>query len=554
MTVKFTLVRHLISPLVEIIKKFQRARFRRIMRGYRVLKQSGHLDRISVVNQALTEHTLDLPKANFSFYVMGCGAEFGEIVVRQYLLIRVGGINLNRALLLALGKDNGRVVFPLPKEWREILTQHGFKVANFRSALLWQFYICALLLFGILQIGKVAFAGIISGKREVPNQKRYTYFSALGPGNLPHDLSGSQSHDVISWYLQWPGRKANIEAIHHSVADASPTNVGNIAVLPHSGPLPDLTGWGSTINYGVWGLGAIVIATLDCLRGRWWHALLLNQAALAAQALILPEDSLAREYMFHNSGWVYRPLWTYEAERRGSGIILYFYSTNCEAFKKQDGYPPIYFGYKAMNWPRYLVWDEYQADFVRRAVGEYANCSVVGPIWFQSSAGEMPKRDKLGVAVFDVTPFRDSFYCTIGMATEFFTPAVANPFLEHVSNVTQQHDVLMLWKRKRELGQIAHPLYRRLANQLAGSSHVVLVEPDISAARVIGSSVAVISMPFTSTALIAREMGKPSVYYDPSSLLQSDDRAAHGIPILSTVYDLQAWLSAQFEQLSQNDN
>lgn len=542
MTVKFTLVRHLISPLIEIIKKFQRARLRHVMRGYRVLKQSGHLNRIAAVNQALTEHTLALPKGDFSSYVMGCGAEFGEIVVRQYLLIRIGGINLNRALLLALGRERGQVVFPLPREWRKILTQHGFKVANFRSALLWQFYVCALLLYGVVQIGKIAFAGIMSRKGAILNQSRYAYFVALGPGNLPQDINGSQSHDVISWYLQWPGMKPNIEAVHHSVAHASPTAVGNIAVLPQCRPLPDLTGWGSTINYAVWGVGAIVIATLDCLRGRWWHALLLNQAALASQARILHVDSLAREYLFHNSDWIYRPLWTYEAERRGSGILLYFYSTNCETFKNLDGYPPIYFGYKAMNWPRYLVWDKYQADFVRRAVGEYANCSVVGPIWFQSSAVEMPRFDKPSVTVFDVAPHRHSRYVTLGLDNEFYTPTVTNPFLEHILNTTRQYDFDMLWKMKRNIGRIAHPFYRRLADQLANNKHVMLVDPEISAIRVIESSVAVISMPFSSTALIAKEMGKPSIYFDPSKTVLKDDRAAHGIQVIYEIDELEDWL------------
>ena len=515
------------------------------MRGYRVLKQSGHLDRIAVVKQALTEHPLSLPRGHFSSFVMGCGAASGEIVVRQYLLIRVGGINLNRALLLALASERGQVVFPLPREWREVLTQHDFDVAHFRSALLWQFYVCALLFYGVVKIGKTVFAGITSGKIMVHNQKRHAYFVDLGPGNLPKVINGSQSHDVISWYVQWSGRKPDIEAIHHSVANSSPATVGNIAVLSQRGPLPVLTGWVSIINYAVWGLAASVIAALDCLRGRWWHALLLNQAALAAQARILPADSLASEYLFHNSGWIYRPLWTYEAEQRGSTISLYFYSTNCEAFKKPDGYPPINYGYQAMNWSRYLVWDEYQADFVRRAVGEQANVSVVGSIWFQSSAVEMPRLDKPGVAVFDITPHRGSRYCTLGMDSEFYTPTVANPFLEHVSNAIQRHDVLMLWKRKRNIGRMAHPHYRRLADQLAESSHVELIEPDISATRVIESSVAVISMPFTSTALIAREMGKPSIYYDPSGLLQRDDLAAHGIPILSGVDELEAWLSAQ---------
>lgn len=542
---KFVLIKYIILPFSAIVKRIQRGRLRRIMRGYRLLKQSGHLDRVAAVKLALTEHQLDLTRDHFSPVVMGCGVTSGEIIVRQYLLVRVGGLDLNRALLIALGTKGGRVVFPLPKEWRKILIQHGFNVANFWSALLWQFYVCALLLYGVATIGKIAFAGIASAKRRDSCKKPYAYFVGLSAGNSPQDINGCQSHDVVSWYLQWSGRNRDIETIHHSVIGASPTIEGNIAVLPQRRSLPDLTGWGAIVSYAVWGVGAIVIAILDCLRGRWWHALLLNQAALTTQVRILPVDSLAREYLFHNSGWIYRPLWTYEAERRGSTVTFYFYSTNCEAFKKPDGYPPIPYGYKVMNWPRYLVWDEYQADFVRRAVGGQANVSVVGSIWFQSSAVEMPRLDKPGVAVFDVTPHRASRYCTLGMDSEFYTPTVANSFLKHVSNAIQRHDVLMLWKRKRNIGRMAHPLYRRLADQLAENSHVELVEPDISAIRVIESSVAVISMPFTSTALIAREMGKPSIYYDPSGLLQRDDRAAHGIPILSGIDELEVWLSTQ---------
>jgi polysaccharide biosynthesis PFTS motif protein len=516
-----------------------------MMRGYRVLKQSGHLDRIAVVKQALTVHPLGLAREHFSSVVMGCGAASGEIIVRQYLLVRVGGLDLNRALLLTLGSGQGKVVFPLPGKWREVLTRHGFDVAHFRSALLWQLYVCALLLYGIGAIGKIAIAGIASRKSADVGPKTYAYFAALGPGNLPQKINHSQSHDVVSWYLQWPGRNPDIKAVHHGVANSFPTTVGNISVFPQREPLPALTKWGEVLNYMLWGVGASIIAALDCLRGRWWHALLLNQAALAAHMRILPVDSLAREYLFHNSNWIYRPLWTYEAEARGSAITLYFYSTNCEPFKKTEGYPPIFYGYKAMNWPRYLVWDDYQADFVRRAIGEQANCSVVGPIWFQSSAAEMPRLDKPGIAVFDITPHRASRYCTLGLDGEFYTPAVTNPFLEHVSNAARRHGVLMVWKRKRNIGRIAHPHYRRLADLLADDSHVVLVEPDISATRVIESSVAVISMPFTSTALIAREMGKPSIYYDPSGLLQRDDWAAHGIPILSGVEELEAWFFAQ---------
>ena len=69
------------------------------------------------------------------------------------------------------------------------------------------------------------------------------------------------------------------------------------------------------------------------------------------------------------------------------------------------------------------------------------------------------------------------------------------------------------------------------------------MDSDLSAIQVIESSIAVISMPFTSTALVARELGKPSVYYDSSGLLQKNDRGAHGIPILIGQDELKDWLS-----------
>ena len=533
----------LIAPLAGLVKRRQRIRLRRIMRGYRLLRQAGRLDRIAAVKRALTETPISPTSQKFSAVVMGQGAESGEIIVRQYLLTRVGGLNLNRALLLASGKQQGRVSFPLPKEWRAILVSHGFEVAHLRSAVLWQLYVCAHLLRGMAKIGRIALRGIVSAGSAEPVPKRHVYFADLGPRNLPQEANGCKSHDVISWYLQWPGKTKEIEAVHHSVSTASRTAVGSIAVLPQQGPLPDLHGLRAALNYASWGLRAGVIAALDGLRGRWWHALLLNQAALAAQARTLPAASLAQDYLFHNSDWIFRPLWTYEAEQKGSSITFYFYSTNCEAFKKTDGYPPPSYGWKAMTWPRYLVWNEYQADFVRRAVGAQARISTVGSIWFQSSAIKPPPLPKKTLAVFDVQPVRASFYSTLALDFDYYTAATANQFLTDLCRIVKEQDCALALKRKRQIGQLAHPSYRRCVEALEASPHFFAVEPDTSALRLIEDCDAVVSMPFTSTALLGRDLGKPSIYYDPHGVLQKDDRAAHGIEILCGPDELSDWLT-----------
>jgi polysaccharide biosynthesis PFTS motif protein len=64
----------------------------------------------------------------------------------------------------------------------------------------------------------------------------------------------------------------------------------------------------------------------------------------------------------------------------------------------------------------------------------------------------------------------------------------------------------------------------------------------------IEDSVAAISMPFTSTAIIASELGKPSCYFDPTGIIQQDDRGAHGIPVVCGIDELRCWVAQIFEE------
>lgn len=518
------------------------------MRGYRFLIKSKSLSRIADLNRSLTIQPLDIKVKRFSKYIFGEGKGQAEIVCRQYLLTRVTGLNLNRALLHALGKPGSPVVYYLPPDWRETIQKKGFKIAPLITALLWQAFVGMMLAYGVLRIAKIILSSIKAACYQSTQQLGcYVYFDGLALGNLPQPCRDGRSHDIITWYMQWADRVSNLDTICHGVISADRKAVNGTPVVPVEAPTPPLTRIGSIVHFTLWSLGAILIASWDYLRGRWWHALLLNQAALAAQVRKQNPERLAKDYLFHNSGWIYRPLWTYEAESRGARITFYFYSTNCEAFKQLEGYPPLPYGWQAMNWPNYLVWNKYQADFVRRAVGETANISVVGSISFSTSAEEMPEFSGRGVAVFDITPTRSSFYRTLGMDFEYYVPNTCLSFLHDIQQVTSDAGYVMLWKRKRKLkneSSFAHPAYLTFAECLSEAENVIIVDPDISANRVIEASKLVISMPFTSTALIARELGKPSCYYDPTGLVQKDDRAAHGIEIISGPKELANWLKS----------
>jgi len=517
-----------------------------MMRGYRNLKKAGRLDCIAAVKQELTVQKIGIDGKLFSPLIFGAGLASAELVVRQYLLVRIGGINLNRALLLAAGKPDTRVVFSMPSEWGDVIERHGFEVDRFRSTVLWAMYVTALLLYGCMKIGNTALKSLASVASPCRKLKPYVYFADLVPSNLPQEAQGQPSHNIVSWYLQWDGRKPHIEAIHHSVPKTVCKILGNVDLNTQPAPLPEMVGLSELINYFGWSLSAAVIATLDLLRGRWWHALLLNQVALAAQARVISTDCLAQEYLFHNSNWIYRPLWTYEAERNGSLITFYFYSTNSQYFDNKSNCSPVPYGWKAANWPRYLVWDKYQERFIRDAVGGMGSILVVGEIWFQDSRECALTLSHNSVAVFDVQPLRDSKYQLLGAGYEYYTPDTAVKFLEDIHAVVEELQIDMVFKRKREIYDEAHPSYRSFVNSLSGSSHVVAIPPSISAVRLVEdcACIAVISMPFTSTALLGKFQGKPSVYYDSCAKVVKGDCAAHGIDTLVGKEELRAWLKA----------
>ena len=50
--------------------------------------------------------------------------------------------------------------------------------------------------------------------------------------------------------------------------------------------------------------------------GRWWYGYLYRESISLHYTSLISNDSLAEDYYFHNSGWFFKPLWTYEVEKK----------------------------------------------------------------------------------------------------------------------------------------------------------------------------------------------------------------------------------------------
>ncbi len=520
-----------------------KARLRCAMRGYRQLRDAKMLGNIARVKDAFVRSRLCVAN-EVSAHIFGAALSTAELSVRQYLLAQVSGLELGQALMSSFACRREGVALPLPAEWRKIVADLGFPIAPLQSKMAWVRYIAVKFFLGVALFLQRALACVPTIVRPA-NQSigKFVYFDNLVLGALPQKVANGVSHDVLTWYASVTEKNEKFDAFCHSLENVGPRKLGDIEVVALSGPLVPLDRIGPFVKFLLWGMAASLQALVDGLRGRWVSALMLGEAVKAAHARLLSPDRLAREYLFHNSNCVYRPLWTYEAEKAGSKIVLYFYSTNCEPFKRPDGYAQFSGDfYGVMSWPNYLVWDTYQADFVRRESGDNAKIEVVGPIWFSSSPEDLPYLPAPAIAIFDVQPLRTSFYRRIGTDFDYYNQKNAIAFLADCYAAARACNVAVALKRKRDVGGLIHPTYETFIAKLAKQEKCFAINSSASATRVIERCAAVISMPFTSTALIGRALGKPSAYYDPFHMIQKDDRAGHGILILHGPEELRAWL------------
>ena len=519
---------------------YRSTRVLKMMHGYRILKKAGRLSFLAKVNHTLTITPLGLTPELFSPILFGESLESGELALRQYLLVRIGGLDLNAALLIALATPENGVTFPLPLPWRRIIESHGIKVNHWKSAVLWAGYIGALFVYGCVRIIRTCWNSV--HQNDSTPDENYVYFAGLAPENLPKNPEATlPNYDVISWYLQWSHRNKDVPCIRHSAPVEQTFQKSGIWIRVQPEPLPTLSGK-AMLRYFAWSIKAMTVALLDMCRGRWWHAFLLNQAELAAQARFAREAKLAREYFFHNSGVRYRPLWTYELEKRGIRTWLYFYSVSDEPLKTktEDFYEP--YAYMAINWPRYIVWDSQQKKVIERVAQVHPEIIEAGEVWFSDNGQSVPLNDRPMIGLFDVTPRRASRYVIAGAVVEYNVPDVINRFIDDVLSCSIEHGYKVAWKQKRNIGKGVHPLHRNYIKAIANHKELIMIDPDMAAAKLIEACHIVISLPFTTTAVIARNHGKPSAFYDPTGLIQTDDPAARGIPVLKGKDELRAWI------------
>jgi len=522
-----------IPVVTRFISRRRRRKLRLINKGYRKLKDKDELLVLSQLRDALSKTQLNnssllkIPVLQDSFNV--------ELSIRQYFYKRLLGLSFNKSILYSIGSEKS-FKHPLPKEWRAILTGQGINVDNFSCAVLWRVRSFIFWGYGILQGLKSIYLLL----KKQPCLERYAYFDHLHSSNISDN---PDAHNILNWYLKWKDENIEINSICHGVNGIRDFSLKKVYVVKTDG-LPQLKGL-NLFKYIVF-FAYVSIYSLMCLFFKPVYGLLLGEMIKIKRVELARDIDLARDYLFHNSSPIYRPMWTYLAEEKGSRVLFYFYATHSDYFyrtyikesKIKDAHL-LGAPFHLMSWPYYLVWNKFHGNLITKYDQHNSIIEDVGPIWFSSNNinVNVPLNS---IAVFDVTPVNTSFYITLGLSLDYYIPNIANQFLNDIQKILAQKGYVMAHKMKG-IRVTVHKKYSYNIKMIELESNYQQIHPKSDATQLIQNTIATISMPFTSTALIAKYEGKPSVYYDPTGLIDRNDVAAQGIQVLVGIDELRGW-------------
>ncbi len=152
---------------------------------------------------------------------------------------------------------------------------------------------------------------------------------------------------------------------------------------------------------------------------------------------------------------------------------------------------------------------------------------VVNPIYFSTNNIEINSDQRIKIALFDIDPHKKSQHFGISSYNDYDYDeyAIHESFFEDLIFSPKSKSFKFYIKPKRKQRK-SHQLkkYTDLLEKLAKIENVDIINPDISYIYLLEKTDLSISLPFTSTSIVAKNLNKRTAFYDPSGKIALNDR------------------------------
>lgn len=456
---------------------------------------------------------------------------------------------ITRPLLASIASGR-RGVYGVPKEWRNVLRTNGVPIAEARSKLLWIGRIVSNFARGVM-------SSLLLLRRSWQKDERarsrgdlgrWAYFDSLGRDNLPQGAEDNSRTDLVSWFEQRTDALIDIETCVSRAKPVDPKSSEGRMIREYRFPIPLPSSWTACLRL-VLSQWALLARSLILGSGGNWHLMYMSRGLCDLLSFTRSsKQSRPTLVAYNTSSARVRPPWTIAAHSEGCRILCYHYATNMDtilpssatASQSQSTWTPWALSW----WPEVWVWDSTQKRFLEQVTERESKYIEVGPVLFVSTRSRFDLQKLPQIALFDVTPQTWEWLALVAENYPYYTPTTCREFVELTVEVANSIGLGVLIKSKRTPGSSADTSYLNALKRLSQRANVQILSPDVGVEELIKQTLASVSIPFSSPAVLARYMQRPSSYFDPTGAVDREHPAGRGIPIYSDAGDLGSWLES----------
>ena len=515
--------------------------------GYEKMLNTNDLYKIRKIIESICEaeyqKSKTLPK--ISLFTNINNIDLSLFTAQRHTSYLLTAFSFNRAIS-SYFSGASKLVYPLKKEWQKIFLSHGVKVSKIICSLLWFAYLffmglkeLAAYFKRFLRIVKRNVNGGIE-KADLTVEFLNVYFFDISKRNLPTFDTQVFEKNLITWYKKIVLNNSKINVIHN-VKDFVSITKNNFD-------------YKFTYFEDLFGSPKVSSEAKNLI---WWFKLILNKSVKSNTRINLflnfneimkakfvsdnNDDIKLHSVVFNNSIGSIKPLWSIVLEENFVKINYCFYACYAEPLDL-DGNLPIDGFWKLANWKDIYVVDQYQKLQLEDQI--IFNSTIIVPSvipWWTDSSLILPISKKKTISLFD-TILHSNLY-TLGTLNQigWYKAEIAIEYLSTVLEVASDLGILVLYKfkRMREENIRNKTHWNAILKLTAHYQDIILkIDDSVSSERVILASTVTVSKPLSTTALIAKSVSKPSLYYDPTKKISRFDPALRGIPILNNKQDL----------------
>lgn len=484
---------------------------------------------------------IEVPQGAFKGFIEDLDEADVRACLRQYAIANNYSFLLTE-LSKPLVEAKAKVFLPLPPVWRNHFRSLGLTVAP-RSS--WRF---RLTLFDNFIRGIKLARQLLEFSRVhdclYPGRGKFDAFFHFNESHFGSGIFDPKRKDFYAWYLSYfqvtPGRPCVIE-----LPDTRPINKdhGHIKFVgSFFGGLKE----NDKRRRFLWCIIKLGFKALfGVLNNRWWLPAMFPEAVKLEYFKLVPDDNIARRYVFSAGSCLMRPLWSYYAERLGAEVICVFYSANFVTFTPvKDVVAQRTAGLEAMNWPVMIVTDEDSKKALVSYKHPEKNISVSPEfIDFTDNGVCVPLVSKKSILVFDVPPYRTYFKATRGFHNAYYTFSQWSSFFDDILVLARKYGYMVMLKSKRSNHRFHEKAFDFRMEAIGNLPEVCVLDAGISPSRAIAAADVIIAMPFTSPAIASKLQGKPTMYYDPGGQLDHCKDLAHGLAMTHSFEEMDTWFS-----------